>query len=182
MRIAAPLTALMLACVLALVCLFTAGCQTPQTPPLVQLYAAKQAYTASLDATTTLIRSGQIHDANTLMRIRDARTIVEAGLAEAERAARAGDAATFRTWMDRVNAALELYLQLQGPTTRPVSLAPETPWTPQRSSLSSSPAARPLPRWLAPSTPSTPAARSAPSSRPRLTASWPQREPATTPH
>jgi hypothetical protein len=171
MRIA--LAALMLA-------VFAAGCANP-TPPLVEVYQAKQVYSASLDALTAAISTGRIRDANTLMRIRDARTIIETGLSSADAAARAGDAATFRTWMDRVNAALETYLKLQGPTTRPVSLAPETPWTPQRSRLSSSPALAPLPRWRTPSPPSTLAARSAPSSRPSSTASWRPREPETTP-
>lgn len=114
-----------LALALLLALALCGGCQQ-QTPPLTQVYTAKQVYTASLDTLTTLINTGRITDANTLMRIRDARLIVEAGLAEAERAARAGDTATFKTWMDRVNAALETYLKLQGPptTTRPVSLIP----------------------------------------------------------
>lgn len=171
-----------LALALLLALALCGGCQQ-QTPPLTQVYTAKQVYTASLDTLTTLINTGRITDANTLMRIRDARLIVEAGLAEAERAARAGDTATFKTWMDRVNAALETYLKLQGPptTTRPVSLNRETPWTPSRSRPSSSPAARRLPRWPAPSTPSTTAARSRPSSRPLSTVSWRPRVPETTP-
>jgi hypothetical protein len=146
MRFALPLVLLMLATL--------TGCQS--TTPLVQIAVAKQAYTAALNATTPLIEAGQISDRTTLMKIRDARTIVEAGLAEAETAARAGDVSTFKLWMDRVNSALELYLQLSPhPTTRPVSFNQETPWIPQPSSRSFSPERRPSPPSLALWTPST---------------------------
>jgi hypothetical protein len=144
---------------LTLALLTAGGCGTSQ-PPLVQVYAAKQAYAGSLDALTTLIQTGQISDRATLVKIRDTRAVIDVGLAEAERAARAGDLTSFRSWMTRVNAALETYLLLQAPspTTRPVSLNVETPWTPSRSRPSSSPPARELPRWSALSTPSIRAA------------------------
>jgi hypothetical protein len=50
---------------LTLALLTAGGCGASQ-PPLVQVYAAKQAYTAALNATTPLIEAGQIrpHDAH----------------------------------------------------------------------------------------------------------------------
>jgi hypothetical protein len=135
---------LMLATLLAVL----TGCQS-QTPPLVQVYAARQTYTASLDGLTTAINSGAISDRATLVQIRDIRKQIEKGLDDAEVKARAGDKIGAQFILNEVSGWLETYLTLTKPrpATRPSTLNTETPWTPQRSSPSSSVALRQLPDW-----------------------------------
>lgn len=152
-------TRLTAACICTL--LFLAGC--PSTPsPMVQIYAARQTYTGTLNALTTAINAGQITDRQTLTKIRDLRAEIEKGLDKAESKARAGDKVGASFLYQQVTDWLEEYLILSTPrpATRPTSSNTETPWTRQRSLPSSSVAAKLLPDWYRPTKPLPVAANS----------------------
>jgi hypothetical protein len=124
-----------------------AGCQS--TTPLQQVTAARQTYTATLNALTPLIANGVIADRAELRQIREIEREVPPILDQAEKEAVTGDK-NVTTTLDQINAALNVltrYLQKPRPATRPTALnQTENPWIRLRLSHSSKLA---LPAWTA---------------------------------
>lgn len=156
--------------------------------PLTRIYAARQAYDASLQALNRSIEAGFIPAARVPL-IRAVKGEISTGLDQAESFARAGQTSSYKFWIERVEAALTRYLELtqpvapsSRPTTGPAARAtdpepPEVTWHRQESRYSSSNSqssagpspARTVARSVARSTP--PRSRrqlSAPNTSPRL--------------
>lgn len=160
---------------------FGVGCSS-NTPPLVQVYQAKQVYAGSLDAVTVAINTGQIKDRDTLLAIRAVRAELDAAFVEATLKAETGDKVGIKYVLDRINLALERFLLLstKGRGVNPSSLNTDTPWTPQRFLLSFSPDKRSSPVWFRPLRPPLPANPSATTNASWLTSNWLLLKHATT--
>jgi hypothetical protein len=116
--------------VTALFLVALAGCQA--TTQLQQVTAARQTYTATLNALTPLIANGVISDRSELRQIRELEREVPPILDQAEKEAVTGDK-NVTTTLDQINTALNVltrYLQKPRSATRPTALNhTETPWT-----------------------------------------------------
>jgi hypothetical protein len=156
------------------------GCSS--TPPLVQVYTAKQVYAGSLDALTIAIQTGQITDKSTLQSIKDVRVELDAAFTDATAQAKTGGGLGFTFVMNRLNSALERFLLIaqQGRGVNPSSLKTELKWTPLRSSPSSSPVRNWSVLSLQPTRLPIPDSPCPTSNRSWWTTNWPLPKPVTT--
>jgi hypothetical protein len=123
-------------CLLFSLAMLTGCLGNVNTPPLVQIYSTKQAYTESLRVLTAEINAGHLDDEKTLKAIVQIRGEIETGIAEAEKKARAGDKIGYQFVIERVNSLLTRYLELQKPVSHgPTSYWESSPWESQKSSL-----------------------------------------------
>jgi len=157
-----------------------AGCAaTGGASPAAQVAAARQTYTATLNATTDAINAGLIRDPAILRGILAARHATEGALDGADNAADGVDptGVGFDQWMQIVRDALAAYLKSTNrvaPTTRPAAAARHatilqemSPWKKPSSPSSFWTRQRELKLWWMRGTPRDPAACSRPSTAPR---------------